>query len=75
MRGRRDPELTVRTNRRAYLVSRQVVFYIVRQLTGVTLEEIAREFCGRHHSTVLHCVVIAWASARAIRCGITGASL
>jgi chromosomal replication initiator protein len=54
MREMRDPELAVRTNRRAYVLPRQLAMYIVRQLTGASLEEIGREFGGRHHTTVLH---------------------
>jgi chromosomal replication initiator protein len=30
--------------------------YIVRQLTGVSLQEIGRAFGGRHHTTVLHSI-------------------
>jgi chromosomal replication initiator protein len=30
--------------------------YVARQLTGATLEEIGRQFGGRHHSTVLHSI-------------------
>ena len=54
LREMRDPELTVRTNRRAYVLPRQVAMYIVRQFTGSSLKEIGREFGGRHHTTVLH---------------------
>ena len=49
-----DPELTVRTNRRAYVLPRQLAMYIVRQLTGASIEEIGRVFGDRHHTTVLH---------------------
>ena len=56
LREMRDPELTVRTNRRAYVLPRQVAMYIARQLTGATLKEIGREFGGRHHTTVLHSI-------------------
>jgi hypothetical protein len=48
MRERRDPELTVRTNRRAYVLPRQIAMYIARQLTGASLQEIGREFGSRH---------------------------
>ena len=51
-----DPELTVRTNRRAYVLPRQLAMYIVRQLTRASLEEIGREFGGRHHTTVPHSI-------------------
>jgi hypothetical protein len=56
MRERRDPELKVRTNRRAYVLPRQIAMYIARQLTRASLEEIGCEFGHRHHTTVLHCI-------------------
>jgi hypothetical protein len=56
MRERRDPELTVRTNRREYVLPRQIAIYIVRRITGASLKEIGREFGHRHHSTVLHSI-------------------
>jgi chromosomal replication initiator protein len=56
LRERRDPELTVRTNRRAFVLPRQVAMYMVRQLTGASLKEIGREFGHRHHTTVLHSI-------------------
>jgi hypothetical protein len=56
MRERRDPELTVRTNRRAYVLPRQIAMYIARQLTGASLQEIGREFGNRHHTTTLHAI-------------------
>jgi len=48
LREMRDPGLTARTNRRAYVLRRQIAMYIARQLTGPTLEEIGLEFRGRH---------------------------
>ena len=56
LREMRDPELTVRTNRRAYVLPRQIAMYIARQLTGASLDEIGREFDGKHHTTVLHSI-------------------
>jgi chromosomal replication initiator protein len=56
LRERRDPELTVRTNRRAFVLPRQIAMYIARQLTGATLQEIGREFGGRHHTTTLYAI-------------------
>jgi len=56
MHEMRDPELSVRTHRRAYVLPRQIAMYIARQLTGASLEEIGREFGDRHHTTVLHCI-------------------
>ena len=46
----------MRTKRRAYVLPRQLAMYIVKQLTGASLEEIGREFGGRHHTTVLHSI-------------------
>jgi hypothetical protein len=56
LREMRDPELTVRTNRGCCVLPRQIAMYIARQLTGASLEEIGREFGGRHHTTVLHSI-------------------
>jgi hypothetical protein len=56
LREMRDPELTVRTNRRAYVLPRQLAMYITRQLTGASLQEIGREFGNRHHTTVLYSI-------------------
>jgi hypothetical protein len=56
LREMRDPELTVRSNRRAYALPRQLAMYITRHLTGASLQEIGREFRNRHHTTVLHSI-------------------
>ena len=56
LREMRDPELTVRTKRRGYVLPRQLAMYIARQVTGASLEEIGLEFGGRHRSTVLHSI-------------------
>jgi Bacterial dnaA protein helix-turn-helix len=56
LREMRDPELTVRSNRRAYVLPRQVAMYVARQLTAASLQEIGREFGNRHHATVLHSI-------------------
>lgn len=65
LREMRDPELMVRSNRRAYVLPRQLAMYITRQLTGATLQEIGREFGGNHHSTVLHAISKIEATRRA----------
>ena len=36
----RDPDLIVRTNRRSYVLPRQIAMYIARQLTSASLQEI-----------------------------------
>jgi len=56
MREMRDPDLKVRSHRRAYVLPRQIAMYIARQLTGASLREIGHEFGGRHHSMVLHSI-------------------
>jgi hypothetical protein len=56
LREMRDPELTVRSNRRAYVLPRQIAMYVARQLTGASLQEIGRQFGDRHHTTVLHAI-------------------
>jgi chromosomal replication initiator protein len=56
LREMRDPELTVRSNRRAYVLPRQIAMYVARQLTGASLKETGREFGGRHYTTVLHSI-------------------
>jgi chromosomal replication initiator protein len=42
--------------RRAHVLPRQLAMYVVRQLTGASLEEIGREFGNRHHTTVIHSI-------------------
>ena len=56
LREMRDPELTVRSNRRGYVLPRRLAMYIARQLAAATLQEIGREFGNRHHSMVLHAI-------------------
>jgi chromosomal replication initiator protein len=56
LREMRDPELTVRTNRRSYVLPRQIAMYTARVLTGASLQELGRQFGGRHHTTVLHSI-------------------
>jgi hypothetical protein len=56
LREMRDPELTVRNNRRPYVLPRPLAMYIARQLTCASLQEIGREFGGRHHTKVLHSI-------------------
>jgi chromosomal replication initiator protein len=56
LREMRDPELTVRSQRRAYVFPRQIAMYLARQVTGASLQQIGREFGGRHHTTALHAI-------------------
>ena len=52
----RDPNLTARSHRQVYALPRQLAMYLVRRLTGASLEEIGRQFGGRHHTSVLHSI-------------------
>ena len=56
LRELRDPDLKVRSHRQVFAFPRQLAMYIARQTTGASLQEIGREFGGRHHTTVLHAI-------------------
>ena len=46
-------EITSRTRRQPIAAARQVVMYLLRTTTPLTLEDIGRAL-GRHHATVIH---------------------
>ncbi len=46
-------EITSRTRRQPVAAARQVVFYILRTTTTLTLNDIGQAL-GRHHATVIH---------------------
>ena len=48
--------LRARSNVRHFLVPRQVAMYLCKRLTKKSYPEIAREFGGKHHTTVIHTV-------------------
>jgi len=48
--------LRSRSNVGNVLVPRQVAMYLCKQLTGKSYPEIARQFGGKHHTTVIHSV-------------------
>lgn len=48
--------LRARSNARQVLVPRQVAMYLCKQLTKKSYPEIARQFGGKHHTTVMHSV-------------------
>lgn len=50
----RSAELTGPSRRQATVRARGVAIYLVRKLTGQSLEEIGRHFGQRDHSTILH---------------------
>ena len=49
-------DLKARSNMRQVLVPRQVAMYICKRLTNKSYPEIARQFGGKHHTTVMHSV-------------------
>src|SRR2546423_5821599 len=49
-------DLRTRSNMRQVLVPRQVAMYLCKKLTGKSYPEIARQFGGKHHTTVIHSV-------------------
>jgi chromosomal replication initiator protein len=49
-------DLRARSNMRDVLVPRQVAMYLCKQLTRKSYPEIARQFGGKHHTTVIHSV-------------------
>lgn len=48
--------LRSRSNVRSVLVPRQVAMYLCKRLTKKSYPEIARQFGGKHHTTVIHSV-------------------
>jgi chromosomal replication initiator protein len=70
----RDPDLKVRSHRRLHALPRQLAMYLVRKFTGASLQEIGRQFGGRHHTTVLHSIYKIEElreSDKALNCAIT----
>ena len=52
-----SPDVLRGLTRKANISSaRQVSMYIVREITGMSMEEIGREFSGRDHSTVVYSI-------------------
>ncbi|HXI23131.1 MAG TPA: chromosomal replication initiator protein DnaA [Pyrinomonadaceae bacterium] len=49
-------DLRARSNMRHLLVPRQVAMYLCKKLTNKSYPEIARQFGGKHHTTVIHSV-------------------
>ena len=49
-------DLRARSNARQVLVPRQVAMYLCKRFTKKSFPEIARQFGGKHHTTVIHSV-------------------
>jgi chromosomal replication initiator protein len=52
--GLKLADLKSASRRQAVVVARGVAFYLARQLTDHSLQEIGKYFGGRDHTTVLH---------------------
>jgi chromosomal replication initiator protein len=49
-------ELCGKSRRRPLVIARQIAMYVFRELTDYSYPQIAREFGGRDHTTVMHAV-------------------
>jgi chromosomal replication initiation ATPase DnaA len=49
-------ELRESTRNRAVVLPRQIAMYLAKQMTAASLQEIGREFGGKHHTTVMHSI-------------------
>ena len=38
------------------MLPRQIAMYLAKQMTAASLQEIGREFGGKHHTTVMHSI-------------------
>jgi chromosomal replication initiator protein len=54
--GMKPAQLKSKSNSRQIAVPRQIAMYACKQLTGLSLPQIGKEFGGKHHTTVLHSI-------------------
>jgi len=54
--GMRVQDLKARNNSKAVALPRQICMYLCKQITGMSLPQIGREFGNKHHTTVLHSI-------------------
>jgi chromosomal replication initiator protein len=54
--GLRVAEIKQKNNSRSIVYPRQIAMFLAKHLTEASLPEIGRQFCGKHHTTVLHSV-------------------
>jgi chromosomal replication initiator protein len=50
------PQLRSKNNSHPIAYPRQVAMYLAKELTKASLQEIGRDFGGKHHTTVLHSI-------------------
>ncbi len=54
--GLKPSALKSRSNSRRIARPRQIAMFICKQLTGLSLPQIGKDFGGKHHTTVLHSI-------------------
>jgi chromosomal replication initiator protein len=54
--GLRPAQLKAKNNSRPIAQPRQVAMYVCKQVTGLSLPQIGKDFGGKHHTTVLHSI-------------------
>jgi chromosomal replication initiator protein len=54
--GLKPPQLKSKNNSRAIAEPRQIAMYVCKELTGLSLPQIGKDFGGKHHTTVLHSI-------------------
>jgi chromosomal replication initiator protein len=54
--GLKPAQLKAKSNTRRIVQPRQIAMYICKEVTGLSLPQIGKDFGGKHHTTVLHSV-------------------
>ena len=54
--GLRPAQLKAKNNSRPIAQPRQIAMYVCKQVTGLSLPQIGKDFGGKHHTTVLHSI-------------------
>ena len=54
--GLKPTQLKSKNNSRRIAQPRQIAMYVCKQVTGLSLPQIGKDFGGKHHTTVLHSI-------------------
>ncbi len=54
--GLKPAQLKAKNNSRRIAQPRQIAMYICKEVTGLSLPQIGKDFGGKHHTTVLHSI-------------------
>jgi chromosomal replication initiator protein len=54
--GLKPAQLIAKTNSRHIAQPRQIAMFLCKELTGLSLPQIGKDFGGKHHTTVLHSI-------------------